>query len=239
MKSFCESSALPSATSIARRTPSGYVSYVARKRSLADPAHPPHPAKRLVKASEADRRSAGLVRLCARFHIFRRRRRGPKISRGNCSPCRTRPLRVGSFSKICWANECERVCLRTCEATVGMSIEELIEQVRMHITTCLEQHAPCIFKIGITTGLVHRFYNADYGYIREGYQRMYGLAMLPTPHSRILEQLLILEFGSRQGCRNVAGGGEGKTDGDADLCFTYLVLVGADEYMKWRKRRKR
>ena len=145
----------------------------------------------------------------------------------------------GQLSDIFGANECERVCLRTCEATVGMSIEELIEQVRMHITTCLEQHAPCIFKIGITTGLVHRFYNADYGYIREGYQRMYGLAMLPTPHSRILEQLLILEFGSRQGCRNVAGGGDGKSDGDADLCFTYLVLVGADEYMKWRKRRKR
>lgn len=103
--------------------------------------------------------------------------------------------------------------------------------------TIFDDGVPRIFKIGITTNPQHRFCNFCYGYHTEGYEQMVLLAATLPSWAARLEQCLISTFGSKQGCRNVAGGGESTPS--VGPVFVYLVWVSSGNLTEFRLRRKR
>ena len=97
---------------------------------------------------------------------------------------------------------------------------------------------PCIFKIGITAGPLHRFYNKEFGYVHEGYDSMsLLLASTPSQCCQLEKALIAICRTQYGGCRNDAPGGENPPRGVH--CFTYVVSVPSDKYTAWRVRHRR
>jgi hypothetical protein len=99
------------------------------------------------------------------------------------------------------------------------------------------QDGPTIFKIGLTRDPMHRWANASYGYVRDGFRHMTILCATVPRWAAALETYLIERFGSRQGCRNSAPGGE-STPHQAPV-FVYVVTVSSEELTQWRLARVR
>ena len=96
---------------------------------------------------------------------------------------------------------------------------------------------PTVFKIGLTSDPLHRWANATYGYILDGYTSMTMLCVTVPTWAAAVERYLIQQFQGPHGCQNQASGGESTPHQPPVL--VYVVSVPADELARWQLARAR
>ncbi len=82
------------------------------------------------------------------------------------------------------------------------------------------------FNIGVAYDPIHRFRGETWSYCHEGFTEMQLLSVTEATEARLLEMELIDHFRGRQGCHNLAPGGDGIAP-SRNYCYVYCVFADA------------
>lgn len=115
--------------------------------------------------------------------------------------------------------------LPTRKASGGVGLAgALLHHAKAIVEELVSAHSPAVFKIGITCSPLVRWRH----YERDGYCQFHMLHATPEPGAvQMLEAALIDAFQGRQGCRNIARGGEGPVGRPPYFAYLALAPCGA------------
>ncbi len=118
-----------------------------------------------------------------------------------------------------------------------LPVEHIYNDARAWAELLIRATRPrCLFFIGISEGVKHRYENTRYGYKWLGFQRMHALACVTASEARALERRLINHFLNEKNmapsrCGNQRLGGDGVGEGNPKPHFLYIAIrAGLDVY---------